>query len=152
MMSIVNMFLHLTYEEVQLMLRNLDSKLVVSSSLERFIIYATIISKNENKKINIKYIQSQSQQSFYHCNRAIKKLIENGWISESINLKDKRNINLLPTKKSIDLVRAYEDIRANSLIQKGIKLPKPKYNITIQDMLDASESQLRKIKEELSKS
>lgn len=152
MMSIVNMFLHLTYEEVQLMLRNLDSKLVVSSSLERFIIYATIISKNENKKINIKYIQSQSQRSFYHCNRAIKKLIENGWISESINLKDKRNINLLPTKKSIDLVRAYEDIRANSLIQKGIKLPKPKYNITIQDMLDASESQLRKIKEELSKS
>ena len=146
------MFLHLTYEELQLMLRNLDSKLVVSSHIERFIIYATIISKNENKEINIKYIQSQSQQSFYHCNRAIKKLIANGWISESINLKDKRNIDLLPTKKSIDLVRAYEDIRANSLIQKGIKLPKPKYDITIQDMLNASESQLRKIKDNLTKS
>ena len=76
----------------------------------------------------------------------------NGWISESINLKDKRNINLLPTKKCIDLVRAYEDIKANSLIQKGIKLPKPKHNITIQDMLNASESQLRKIKEDISKS
>ena len=151
-MPIANMFLHLTYEELQLMLRNLDSKTVVSSPLERFIIYATIISKNENKKINIKYIQSQSRQSFYHCNRAVKKLIENGWISESINLKDKRNINLLPTKKSIDLVRAYEDIKANSLIQKGIKLPKPKHNITIQDMLNASESQLRKIKEDLSTS
>ena len=151
MMPLANMFLHLTYEELQLMLRNLDSKLVVSSHIERFIIYATIISINENKKINIKYIQSQSQQSFYHCNRAIKKLIKDGWISESINLKDKRNINLLPTKKSIDLVRAYEDIRANSLIQKGIKLPKPKYDITIQDMLNASESQLRKIKEDISK-
>ena len=151
-MPLANMFLHLTYEELQLMLRNLDSKLVVSSHIERFIIYATIISKNENKKINIKYIQSQSQQSFYHCNRAIKKLIENGWISESINLKDKRNINLLPTKKSIDLVRAYEDIRANSLIQKGIKLPKAKHNITLQDMINSSESQLRKIKEYLSKS
>jgi len=151
-MPIANMFLHLTYEELQLMLRNLDSKMVVSSHIERFIIYATIISKNENKDINIKYIQNQSQQSFYHCNRAVKKLIENGWISESINLKDKRNINLLPTKKSIDLVRAYEDIKANSLIQKGIKLPKPKHNITIQDMLNASESQLRKIKEDLSTS
>lgn len=114
--------------------------------------YFTIISKNKNKEINIKYIQSQSQQSFYHCSRAIKKLIANGWISESINLKDKRNIDLLPTKKSIDLVRAYEDIRANSLIQKGIKLPKPKHNITIQDLLNASESQLRKIREDLSKS
>ena len=151
-MPIANMFLHLTYEELQLMLRNLDSKMVVSSHIERFIIYATIISKNENKDINIKYIQNQSQQSFYHCNRAVKKLIENGWISESINLKDKRNINLLPTKKSIDLVRAYEDIRANSLIQKGIKLPKPKHNITILDMVNASESQLRKIKDNLSKS
>jgi len=151
-MPIANMFLHLTYEELQLMLRNLDSKTVISSPLERFIIYATIISKNENKEINIKYIQSQSQQSFYHCNRAIKKLIANGWISESINLKDKRNIDLLPTKKSIDLVRAYEDIRANSLIQKGIKLPKPKHNITIQDMINSSESQLMKIKEDLSKS
>jgi len=151
-MPIANMFLHLTYEELQLMLRNLDSKTVISSPLERFIIYATIISKNENKEINIKYIQSQSQQSFYHCNRAIKKLIANGWISESINLKDKRNIDLLPTKKSIDLVRAYEDIRANSLIQKGIKLPKAKHNITLQDMINSSESQLRKIKEYLSKS
>ena len=151
-MPLANMFLHLTYEELQLMLRNLDSKLVVSSHIERFIIYATIISKNENKKINIKYIQNQSQQSFYHCNRAIKKLIENGWISESIDKKDKRNINLLPTKKSIDLVRAYEDIKANSLIQKGIKLPKPKHNITMQDMVNASESQLRKIKEDLSTS
>jgi len=149
---ISNMFLHLTYEELQLMLRNHDSKTVVSSPLERFIIYAAIISENENKKINIKYIQSHSQQSFYHCSRAIKKLIANGWIYESINLKDKRNIDLLPTKKSIDLVRAYEDIRANSLIQKGIKLPKPKHNITIQDMINSSESQLMKIKEDLSKS
>jgi len=151
-MPLANMFLHLTYEELQLMLRNLDSKLVVSSHIERFIIYATIISKNENKKINIKYIQSQSQQSFYHCNRAIKKLIENGWIYESIDINDKRNINLLPTKKSIHLVRAYEDSKANSLIQKGVNLPKPKHNITIKDMLQASEFQLKKIKEDLSKS
>ena len=151
-MPLANMFMDLTYEELQLMLRNLDSKLVVSSHIERFIIYASIISKNENKKINIKYIQNQSQQSFYHCNRAVKKLIENGWIYESIDINDKRNINLLPTKKSIDLVRAYEDIKANSLIQKGIKLPKPKHNITMQDMVNASESQLRKIKDNLTKS
>ena len=146
------MFLELTYEELQLMLRNLDSKNVVSSPLERFIIYASIISKNENKTINIKYIQAQSHQSFYRCNQAIKKLISDDWILENINLQDKRNKNLLPTKKCIALVRAYEDVRAYSLIQKGMKLPKPKNTITLKDMLNASESQLSRMKDELSKS
>jgi len=152
-MAAINMFLELTYEELQLMVRNLDSKNVVSNPLERFIIYATIIAKNENKKINIKYIQAQSHQSFYRCNLAIKKLISDDWILENTNLQDKRNKNLLPTKSCIELVRAYEDVRMNSLLQKGIKLPtKPKNNITIKDMLNASESHLARIKDELSKS
>ncbi|MDB0009651.1 hypothetical protein N9E65_00325 [Gammaproteobacteria bacterium] len=146
-MTIANMFLELTFEELQLMLRNIGSETMVSNPLERFIIYATIIAKNENKTINIKYIQAQSQHSFYHCNQAIKRLLKNDWISESINLQDKRNINLLPTKKSLELVRAYEEIRANSLVQKGVKLPKPKYNITINDIINSNESQLNTIKD-----
>ena len=145
-------FLELTYEELQLMLRNLNSRAVVSNPLERFVIYSAIISKRENKTINTKYIQSQSRQSFYRCNRAIKKLIRNGWISENIDLEDKRNKNLLPTEKSLKLVTAYEEIRANSLVQKGIKLPKPKHNITMNDMINANESQLNKIKDSIFKS
>ena len=47
------------------------------------------------------------------------------------------------------LSKAYEGARANSLIKKGVKLPKPKTNLTIKDMLDANESQLQKIKEDL---
>ena len=58
---------------------------------------------------------------------------------------------LLPTKKCIELVKAYEGARANSLINKGVKLPKPKTNLTIKDMLDANESQLQKIREDLLK-
>ena len=66
-------------------------------------------------------------------------------------MQDKRNKNLLPTEKSSELVRAYEEIRANSLVQKGIKLPKPKHNITINDMINANESQLNTIKDNLFK-
>jgi len=44
-MPITHQLVELTHEELQLMVQNLDSKDVVSSSLERFIIYATIISK-----------------------------------------------------------------------------------------------------------
>ena len=150
-MTMTNMFLELTYEELQLMLRNTYSKTVVSNPLERFIIYATIIAKNKNKTINIKYIVAQSQQSFYHCNQATKRLLKNEWISESINLQDKRNKNLLPTEKSYELVRAYEEIRANSLVQKGVKLPKPKQNITLNDMINANESQLNTIRDNLFK-
>ena len=151
-MPITNQLVELTHEELQLMVQNLDSKDVVSNPLERFILYSSIIAAEESSTINIKYIQAQSHQSFYLCNQAVKKLIKDGWVSESINEKDKRNIDLLPTKKSIELVKAYEGARANSLIQKGIKLPKPKTDITVKDMLDANESQLRKIKEELLKS
>ena len=151
-MPINNMFLEITYEELQLMLRNIDSETFVSNQLERFIIYATIIAKNENKTINVKYIQAESQQSFYHCNQAIKRLTKNEWVSESINMQDKRNKNLLPTQKSLGLVRAYEEIRANSLVKKGInKLPKPKNNITFNDMINANESQLNIIRDNLFK-
>ena len=151
-MSITNQLIELTHEELQLMVQNLDSKDVVTSPLERFITYSTIIAQEEGRTINIKYIQAQSHQSFYRCNQAVKKLIEDDWIAVSINQQDKRNTDLLPTKKSSQLVKAYEGARANSLIQKGIKLPKPKTNITIKDMLDANESQLRKMKEDLLKS
>ena len=151
-MPITNQLVELTHEELQLMVQNLDSKDVVTNPLERFIMYSSIINLEEGSTINIKYIQAQSHQSFYRCSQAVKKLIKDDWIAGSINLQDKRNTDLLPTKKCIELVKAYEAARANSLIQKGVKLPKPKTNITIKDMLDANESQLQKIKEDLLKS
>ena len=150
-MPITHQLVELTHEELQLMVQNIDSKDVVSNPLERFIMYSSIIAAEGGSTINIKYIQAQSHQSFYRCSQAVKKLIKDGWISESINEKDKRNKNILPTEKNIDLVKAYEGARANSLIQKGVKLPKPKTNLTIKDMLDANESQLQKIKEDLLK-
>jgi len=151
-MLISNQMLELTNEELQLMVQNLDSKDVVSNPLERFIIYSSIINLEEGSTINIKYIQAQSHQSFYRCNQAVRKLIKDDWISERINKKDKRNKDILPTKKCIELVKAYEEARVNSLIQIGVKLPKPKTNLTIKDMLDANEAQLQKIKEDLLKS
>ncbi len=151
-MPITNQLAELTHEELQLMVQKLDSKDVVTSPLERFIMYSTIIAQEESRTINIKYIQAQSHQSFYRCNQAVKKLIEDNWIAASTNQQDKRNTDLLPTKKCSQLVKAYEGAKANSLIQKGIKLPKPKTDITIKDMLDANESQLQKIKEDLLKS
>ena len=150
-MLITHQFVELTHEELQLMVQNLDSKDVVSNTLERFIMYSSIINLEEGSTINIKYIQAESHQSFYRCSQAVKKLIKGGWVSESINEKDKRNKNILPTKRCIKLVKAYEGARANSLIQKGVKLPKPKTNLTIKDMLDANESQLQKIREDLLK-
>ena len=151
-MPITHQLVELTHEELQLMVQNLDSKDVVSILLERFIIYSSIIAAEEGSTINIKYIQAQSHQSFYLCNQAVKKLIKGGWVSESINEKDKRNKNILPTERCIELVNAYEGARANSLIIKGVKLPKPKTNLTIKDMLDANEAQLQKIKEDLLRS
>lgn len=151
-MPTVNKLVELSHEELQLMVQNRYSKDVITDPLERFIIYTTIIAQQESRTINIKFIQAQSHRSFYHCNQSVKKLIKDAWIVESINLQDKRNKNLLPTQKCIDLVKAYEGARANSLIKKGIELPKPKINITIKDMLDANESQLQKIKVDLLKS
>ena len=150
-MPIINQLVELTHEELQLMVQNLDSKDVVSNPLERFIMYSSILAAEEGSTINIKYIQAQSHQSFYLCNQAVRKLIKGGWVSESINEKDKRNKNILPTKKCIELVKAYEVAKANSLIKKGVKLPKPKTNLTIKDMLDANESLLQKIKEDILK-
>ena len=150
-MPITHQLVELTHEELQLMVQNLDSKDVVSKPLERFIMYSSIIAAEEGSAINIKYIQAQSHQSFYRCNLAVRKLIKDGWVSESVSEKDKRNKNILPTERCIELVKAYEGARANSLIQKGVKLPKPKTNLTIKEMLDANESQIRKIREDILK-
>ena len=150
-MPITDQLVELTHEELQLLVQNRYSKDVITDPLERFIIYSTIIAQDEGRTINIKFIQAQSHRSFYHCNQAVKKLIKDAWIVESINQQDKRNTDLLPTKKCIYLVHAYERARANSLIQKGVKLPKPKTNITIKDILDANELQLQKIEEDLLK-
>lgn len=150
-MPITTQLVEQTYEELQLMVQYLHSKDLVTDSLERFILYATIIAQKEIRTINIKFIQARSHQSFYRCNQAIKKLIKDDWIYESINLKDKRNKDLLPTKKGLGLVEGYERARANSLIKKGIKLPKPKINLTIKDMLDANESQIQKMREDILK-
>ena len=122
-MSITDQLVELTHEELQLMVQNLDSKDVVSSPLDRYIIYSTIIAQEEGRTINIKYIQAQSHQSFYRCNQAVRKLIKGGWIAGSINQQDKRNTDLLPTKKCIELVKAYEGARANSLIKKVLNYP-----------------------------
>lgn len=115
-MPTFNQLAELTHEELKLMLQNRDSKNVVTDPLERFIIYTTIIAQEENRIINIKFIQAQSHQSFYCCNQAVKKLIDDDWISLSINQQDKRNRELLPTKKSLESVRTYEGARANSII------------------------------------
>jgi len=96
-MPITNQLVELTHEELQLMVQKLDSKDVVTSPLERFIMYSTIIAQEESRTINIKYIQAQSHQSFYRCNQAVKKLIKDDWIAASINQQDKRNTDLLPT-------------------------------------------------------
>ena len=151
-MPISNQLIELTLEEHKLMVVNIGSNDVVSDPLERFILYSTIVAQNDDRTINIKSIEAQSHQSFYLCSQAVKKLIKNDWVNKRSNKKDKRTNDLIPTKKCIDLVRAYEDAKANSFIQKGIKLLKPKTNITIKDMLDANESQLNNIKEDILKS
>ena len=151
-MPIATQLVEQTYEELQLMVQYLHSKDLVTDPLERFILYAAIIAQKEIRTINIKFIEARSHQSFYRCNQAIKKLIKDDWIYGGINLKDKRNKDLLPTKKGLGLVEGYERARANSLIQKGVKLPKPKTDISISDMLEANKRQLQKIKEDLLKS
>jgi len=148
-MPIIKQFIELTLEELQLLVQNEGSSSVVSDPLERFIIYSTVSAQQEGRTINIKYIQAKSHRSFYRCNKAVKKLIKNGWISERTNQKDKRNKDLIAKQISITLVRDYESAKAGSLIKKGVKLGKPQSKLTLTDMLDKNEAQLVKMKEDL---
>jgi len=146
----INDMLQLTFADLKLMIQNRDSKLVITDQLSRYILYASYLSMKESSFLNEKKIQAECKQSFYVCNKSIQVLKDGGWILEEINSQDRRIKNILPTKKAINSILAYEQIKINSLLStRDIYEPGNSITLNIEDLIEASESQLKEMSDQI---
>ena len=150
LMSQIDKLFLITLKELELIVKNLHSRNIISDPLERYIAYASIGAELHSQSLSVKYIQAQSQQSFYVCNLAVKSLKAGGWVIEKVNKKDKRIKDILPTNKCRALISAYEEAKFENY--KGLlDGSKTKLTFVYQDLIDADENKLDELSEMIQK-
>ena len=74
-MDLINILIKLTATELEFLLAGPSRSEILTNKLERYFLYTILDCAADNKCINIKTLQSLSKRSFYHCDKAVKKLI-----------------------------------------------------------------------------
>lgn len=150
-MNLINILIKLTATELEFLLAGPSRSEILTNKLERYFLYTILDFEADSKCINIKNLQSLSKRSFYHCDKAIKKLIHEGWVLSKTNHLDKRSQVFLPTTKAVKLVKAFETIKFNTLIKKGVVKSKLISKYTLEDLVTLDESGLGELRLEIEK-
>lgn len=150
-MDLINILIKLTATELEFLLAGPSRSEILTNKLERYFLYTVLDFAADSKCINIKILQSLSKRSFYHCNKAVKKLIHEGWVSSKTNHLDKRSQVFLPTTKAVRLVKAFETIKFNTLIKKGVIKSKFISKYTLDDLVALDEKGLGELRLEIEK-
>ena len=150
-MDLINILIKLTATELEFLLAGPSRSEILTNKLERYFLYTILDFEADSKCINIKNLQSLSKRSFYHCDKAIKKLIHEGWVLSETNHLDKRSQVFLPTTKAVKLVKAFETIKFNTLIKKGVVKSKLISKYTLEDLVALDESGLGDLRLEIEK-
>ena len=150
-MDFINTLIRLTRTELELLIAAPRRSEILTNKLERYFLYVILDGKANHESINLKTLQSFSKRSFYHCDKAIKKLIHDGWVASETNYLDKRSQVFLPTQKATKLVRAFEVIKYNTLIKKGMVKRKLISKYTLEDLVRMDESELAELRLEIEK-
>ena len=150
-MDYVNTLIRLTRTELEFLIAAPRRSEILTNKLERYFLYVILDGKANHESINLKTLQSFSKRSFYHCDKAIKKLIHDGWVASETNYLDKRSQVFLPTQKATKLVRAFEVIKYNTLIKKGMVKRKLISKYTLEDLVRMDESELAELRLEIEK-
>ena len=150
-MNLINILIKLTATELEFLLAGPSRSEILTNKLERYFLYTILDFEADSKCINIKNLQSLSKRSFYHCDKAVKKLIHAGWVLSKTNHLDKRSQVFLPTTKAVKLVKAFETIKFNTLIKKGVVKSKLISKYTLEDLVTLDESGLGELRLEIEK-
>ena len=148
-MDYVNTLIRLTRTELEFLIAAPRRSEILTNKLERYFLYVIMDGKTNCESINLKTLQSFSKRSFYHCDKAVKKLIHEGWITSKTNYLDKRSKVYLPTQKATKLVRAFEAIKYNTLIKKGMVKGELISKYTLEDLVIMDEGELAELRLEI---
>jgi hypothetical protein len=145
----INALIRLTRTELEFLIAAPRRSEILTNKLERYFLYVIMDGKANCEPINLKTLQSFSKKSFYHCDKAVKKLIDEGWVISKTNYLDKRSKVFLPTQKATKLVKAFEAIKYNTLIKKGMVRGKLMSKYTLEDLVRMDAGELAELRLEI---
>ena len=150
-MDFINTLIRLTRTELEFLIAAPRRSEILTNKLERYFLYVIMDGKANCESINLKTLQSFSKRSFYNCDKAVKKLIHEGWVITKTNHLDKRSKVFLPTQKATKFVKAFEAIKYNTLLKKGVVKGKLMSEYTLEDLVRMDEGELAELKLEIEK-
>jgi len=117
-----NKIFDLSYQELQLLVTQFRSeKEVITDIHERFLVYEAFKRQaDETDPYTMKWAEQTLMLSFPKIYSMIQKLVMHGYLKRRRSTVDKRIIFLEATKKLIDGINLYEDMKLNELNALGL--------------------------------
>ena len=137
----------MSHKELELLVVDFQqNRDVVTNVQERYLIYEAYkryIGKKE--PYNLKWIESTLKLSFPKVHNIVNNLIENRYLSKIKSKKDKRVMHLVPTKKLIQGLELFEQMKMNELAEQNIKIKKLAGKPCLSDFSLKSKNIIKKI-------
>jgi len=111
----------MTHKELELLVVDMKTNSnIVTDVDERYVVYESYkkFLKKEDP-LNLKWIQSTLKLSFPKVKKIVSNLVESGYLIPVRSTKDKRVVDLLPSKKLKEGVVLFEKMKMNELHKLG---------------------------------
>ena len=137
----------MSHKELELLVVDLqNNREIVTDIYERYVVYESYRRYLEKiPPLNLKWIQSSLKLSFPKVKKLTDNLSENGYLHRNHSTKDKRVIELTPTKKLIQGIELFEMMKVNELCSLKFRLEQ---NKTIPSLSELSIESVATIKKE----
>jgi DNA-binding MarR family transcriptional regulator len=145
--SIDNTLFRMSHKELELLV--VDFKMtrdIVTDVYERYLIYEALRrSIDDQEPFNLKWIQSTLKLSFPKVQNIVNNLLESGYFTKERSYKDKRVTFLLPTKKLIQGLLLFEEMKMNELFLQKITVSKVKGKPALSELTLESKEIFKKL-------
>ncbi|MDB3877417.1 hypothetical protein OAI66_03755 [Gammaproteobacteria bacterium] len=141
-----NKIFDLSYQELQLLVTQLRSQEdVITDIHERFLVYEAFKRQaDRTDPYTMKWAEQTLMLSFPKIYSMIQKLVKLGYLKRRKSTVDKRIIFLEATKKLIDGINLYEDMKLNELNALGLTKQSAKDKPSLSEFNSKTAASLRK--------
>ena len=147
MKAIDKSLFRISHKELELLV--VDFKMtrdIVTDVYERYLVYEACRRHIDGEEpFNIKWVQSTLKLSFPKVQSIVRNLIENGYLAKKKSQQDRRITFLLPTKKLIQGLLLFEDMKMNELFRQKIKVSKVKGKPSLSELSIESKEKFKKL-------
>ena len=140
-------FFLMSHKELELLVVDFQmTRDIVTDVYERYLIYEAYKRHIEKKSpYNLKWIESTLKLSFPKVLKLSNSLQENGYLTKQKSKEDKRVTYLVPTKKLIQGLKLFEEMKMNELAKNNIKINKISGKPCLSDLTIQSKNIIKKL-------